>query len=84
MDVFVFIFCLAHEDTHVGVDHIFEIIFPWDIELLIPASFIDELFEVENYFCTLLDLLDLHADNISLLLEGGSFVTRPCIRHLVA
>ena len=39
---------------------------------------------MENYFCALLDLLDLHSDNISLLLEGGSFFSRPRSRHLVA
>ena len=82
MDCFVFLFGLTHKDTHVGVDHIFEIFLPWHIEVLIPGGFIDELFEVDHYLCALLDLRDLSLDNISLLLDGGSFFTRPCIRHL--
>ena len=84
MDLFVFIFGLTHEDAHVGVNHIFEVLLPRHIKVFIPSGFIDELFEVNHYLCALLDLLDLALNNISLLLEGGSFFTRSCIRHLVA
>ena len=84
MHVFVFIFGLTHEDAHVGVDYVFEVLFPWHIEAFIPSALIDELFEVDHYLCALLDLLDLLLDNISLLLEGGPLFSRLCIRHLVA
>ena len=84
MDVLVFFFGLTHEDAHVGVNHIFEVLFPRHIKVFIPSGFVDELFEVDHYFCALLDPLDLALDNICLLLEGGSFFPRPRIRHLVA
>ena len=84
VDVLVFVFGLAHEDAHVGVNHILEVLFPRHIKVFIPSGFVDELFEVHHYLCALLDPLDLALDNICLLLEGGSFFSRPRIRHLVA